>query len=306
MDRVARECPVKAYEHMLPKFRYTLTLTDRERMQFTERPLWIQYPAAKSILDTLQWLLHVPERPRMPNLLLIGEPNNGKTTIIEKFRKDFGQGYVNDDNEPVKPVIVAESPPAADEKSLYISILERFQAPYRPSTPAKELRYETIHLFRACRTRLLIVDEFHSMIAGTPVKQREVMNALKLLCNEIRIPIVGVGTLEARTILNHDPQYRSRFRVEELPLWECDTSFQRLLSSFERILPLKEPSCLQQPELAELLYENSGGNIGNLHRILIECAKAAISSGAEHIHKNLISATLKKNPWLRPVGILAR
>ena len=297
---------MKVHEHILPEFQYALTLTDTERMDFTDQPVWIRHPAAKSVLDTLLWLLRVPKRPRMPNLLLIGESNNGKTTIIEKFRQDFGQGHPNDDNEPVKPVIVAESPPVADEKSLYISILEQFEAPYRRSAPAKELRYETIHLFRACHTRMLIVDEFHSMIAGTPVKQREVMNALKLLCNETRIPIVGVGTLEARTILDRDPQYKSRFRVEELPLWECDMPFQRLLSSFERMLPLKKPSRLQQRELAELLFEKAGGNIGNLHNILKECARAAIRSGDEHIHKALISTTLKKNSWLRPVGILAR
>ena len=293
---------MKVHEHVLPEFRYVLTLTDRERMRFTERPFWIQYPAAKSVLDTLQWLLQVPKRARMPNLLLIGDPNNGKTTILEKFSKDFGQGCVNDDDEPEKPVVVAEAPPVADEKSLYISILERFHAPYRPSAPAKELRYETIHLLRACRTRMLIVDEFHSMIAGTPLKQREVMNALKLLCNEIRIPIIGVGTLEARQILDRDHQYKSRFRVEELPLWQCDIQFQRLLSSFERMLPLKKPSRLQQPQLAELLHENSGGNIGNLHHILTECAKAAIASGDEHIHQALISSTLKKNKWLQPIG----
>lgn len=290
------------YEHILPEFRYALTLTDTKRMEFTERSLWIQYPAAKSVLDTLQWLLQVPERPRMPNLLLIGDSNNGKTTIIEKFIKGFGQGCVNDDDEPERPVIVAESPPAADEKSLYISILERFHPPYRRSAPAKELRYQTIHLLRARRTRMLIVDEFHSMLTGTPVKQREVMNALKLLCNEIRIPIIGVGTLDARTILNQDAQYKSRFRVEELPLWQCDVRFQRLLSSFERMLPLKKPSRLQQRELTELLHEKSGGNLGNLHSILKECAKEAIASGDEHIHQALINSTLKKKEWLLPIG----
>ena len=264
--------------------------------------MWVQYPAAKSILDTLQWLLKVPERPRMPNLLITGKPNNGKTTIIEKFREEFGQGYVNDDSEPVKPVIVAEAPPVADEKSLYISILERFHPPYRRTASAKELRYETIHLFRAYHTRMLIIDEFHSMIAGTALKQREVMNAIKLFCNELRIPIIGVGTSEAETILSHDDQHVSRFRVEELPLWIWDRQFRLLLKSFEKMLPLKKPSDLQQPELAKLLHENSEGNIGNLHQILIECTKAAIRSGDEQIHQALIKSVLKKNQWLKPRG----
>ena len=293
---------MKTCDHILKEFRGALESSDEERMRLAERPMWVRYPAAKSILDTLQWLLQVPKRPRMPNLLITGESNNGKTTIIEKFREEFGQGYINDDSEPVKPLIVAEAPPVADEKSLYISILERFHPPYRRTAPAKELRYETIHLFRACRTRMLIIDEFHSMLAGTALKQREVMNAIKLLCNETRIPIIGVGTHEAQTILNHDPQYKSRFRVEELPLWECDKQFQLLLIAFERMLPLKKPSNLRQEEFRKLLHEKSKGNIGNLHRILIECTKAAITSGDEQIHQALIKSVLKKNRWLQPRG----
>lgn len=30
----------------------------------------------------------------------------------------FGQGYMNEEAEPVKPIIVAEAPPSADEKGL--------------------------------------------------------------------------------------------------------------------------------------------------------------------------------------------
>ena len=49
----------------------------------------------------------MPKRSRMGNLLIIGESNNGKTTLVEQFQDRHGQPFVNDDNEPVKPVIVA-------------------------------------------------------------------------------------------------------------------------------------------------------------------------------------------------------
>ncbi|PKN16981.1 MAG: transposase [Deltaproteobacteria bacterium HGW-Deltaproteobacteria-6] len=287
---------MNTYEHIYPDFRHIMGLPDQERIRFMDQPRWITYTVAQQVMDTLQELLRKPERPRMPNLLIVGDPNNGKTTIVRRFRDLCGKGYVNEDSEPVKPVILAEAPPSADEKGLYISILERFFAPYRPTDPASKMRYQVIHLFRSCHVRMLIIDEFHSLLTGSPIKQREVMNAIKLLCNELAIPIVGVGTREAVRVLHTDPQHASRFDVISLPLWEANKEFQRLMTGFINILPLKKPSQINRPELAMLLHTISDGNIGNVHRLLIECATEAIKSGKEEIDKTIIEG----KSWLRP------
>lgn len=284
------------FEHIHPDFHHIMMLSDKERIDFLDEPRWIGYQTAQQIMDTLQGLLQKPSRPRMPNLLLVGAPNNGKTTIVRRFHDLCGQGYVNEEAEPVKPIILTEAPPSADEKSLYISILERFFAPYRATDPVSKLRYQVIHLFRACHVRMLVIDEFHSLLTGSAVKQREVMNAIKLLCNELAIPIVGVGTPEAVRVLHTDPQHASRFDVMSLPAWELNQDFQRLLAGFEKVLPVKNPSRLHQPELAILLHAISEGNIGNLHRLLVECAKEAITGGKEHINKAIIEG----KAWVRP------
>lgn len=287
---------MSSLEHIHTDFRHIMLLSDQERLEFLDEPRWIGYKTAQQIMETLQGLLHKPQRPRMPNLLLVGDPNNGKTTIVRRFSDLCGQGYVNENADPVKPIILAEAPPSADEKGLYMSILERFFTPYRASDPVSKLRYQVIHLFRACHVRMLIIDEFHSLLTGSAVKQREVMNAIKLLCNELAIPIVGVGTREAVRVLHSDPQHASRFDVLSLPAWELNQDFQRLLAGFEKVLPLKKPSRLHEPELASLLYAISDGNLGNLHRLLVECAKQAVISGKEQIDKSIIDG----KTWIRP------
>ncbi len=48
---------------------------------------WIGYSRATAALERLETLYTWPGKQRMPNLLLIGPTNNGKSMIIEKFRR---------------------------------------------------------------------------------------------------------------------------------------------------------------------------------------------------------------------------
>jgi Bacterial TniB protein len=282
--------------HVHPEFRHVLNLSAKERIEFMGSPRWVGYAAANLIIEKLNDLLATPKRPRMPNLIVVSESNNGKTTIIRNFMAKHGNSFVDEDGATVKPIALVESPPSADEKGFYISILETFYTTYRASDPCAKLRYQVIHLFRSCRVRMLVIDEFHSLLTGSAIKQREVMNAIKLLCNELGIPIVGVGTHDSVRILHMDPQHASRFDVVKLPKWELNKDLLRLLLSFEQILPLKHPSNLSSPETAQKLLLICDGNLGNLHRLLVECARTAIQNGTERITTVEINA----NSWVRP------
>ena len=46
---------------------------------------WVSYARAELALASMEDLLSFPKRTRMPNLLLVGPTNNGKTMIVEKF-----------------------------------------------------------------------------------------------------------------------------------------------------------------------------------------------------------------------------
>ena len=209
----------KQYEYVHEKFRHLVTASNQERIEFLDEPRWVGYVVANKIIDNLVSLMHKPKRPRMLNLLVVGDSNNGKTTLIRHFYDLHGESFVDSQSDGVRPIILAEAPPSANEKELYISLLERFYIPYRATDSIAKLRYQTIHLFREYKVKMLIIDEFHSLLVGTPRQQRQVMNAIKMLCNELQIPIVGVGTRDAIRVLHTDPQHASRFDVAELPTW---------------------------------------------------------------------------------------
>lgn len=78
------------YAHIAPQFREVMVKTDLERLDFLEQSRWIDYPAAQKLRAILDGMLRVPERTRMPNLLLVGPSNSGKTSVVSRFRDTTG------------------------------------------------------------------------------------------------------------------------------------------------------------------------------------------------------------------------
>lgn len=281
------------YSHLNPEFTKLLDLPEKERVQTLYAERWIGYERAQNILEILHDLMARPKKARMQSLLIVGDSNNGKTTLVNHFRDQYPTVFLESDAEndakTYKPVILAQSPTTANEKGLYMSILENFFSPYRPTDTTAKLKYQAVHLMRLCNVKLLVIDEIHNVLSGTAIKQREVMNAIKTLSNELCIPIIGVGIQDAVRVLHTDAQHASRFDVIQLPLWDLDRPFLRLLASFEKILPLKHASDLISKEKATLLHNISGGNLGDLHKLLNICAEDAIKTKAEQITLEIIN-----------------
>ena len=73
--------------HVSEKFREIVHLPDEHRAGFINNHRWIAYPTAKRVIDELNALVTYPRQTRMPSLLIIGKPNNGKSSILEKFEE---------------------------------------------------------------------------------------------------------------------------------------------------------------------------------------------------------------------------
>lgn len=223
--------------HLQEHVRPLVLLSKEKRINYLYSDKWVGYDRAKNIMALLDDVLNQPKRARPQSLLIVGEPNIGKTTIIRKFVERHPQTNIqnrlNEITEVHKHHILIDAPVGADEKRLYIAILEKFLVAFRRTAPAIELRYQVNYLFRKFHIKMLIIDEIHNFLTGTSLKQREVMNVLKNLSNELNLSIVGVGTKEAVQILYSDPQHASRFDVAELTSWGLDNDFRKLLGRVE-------------------------------------------------------------------------
>lgn len=291
---------MKQYDYLAEHVLETIVLSEAERINMLYEDRWIGYQKAITVLNMLTDILKRPRKLRPECLLIVGDSNMGKTTIIHEFAKEYYTNRVDDMDMQLmsltKPVIPIQAPAKANVKDLYINILEHFFVPFRATDPESKLRNQAVHLMRKYETKMLIIDELHNCLSGSARQLQEVMNTLKTLSNELSLNIIGVGTRDASLILHTDAQYASRFEVLDLPLWKLDENFLRLLLSYVRLLPLKKKSNLGSQEIATLLYEISGGNLGDLNRLLVECAKEAILTGKEEITLEIV----KKFKWLKP------
>lgn len=229
LDHLAQECREEA----------TLDSKARIRAALTER--WIGYPRAAFTLERLTNLLHYPPRDRMPCLLLYGATGMGKTKILRKFLRDHPPSFNAKTGINTVPIVAMQMPPEPDEKGLYFQLLQALNAPTRYRHITTQLRQIVRDLLEFTKTRMIVIDEVHSLLAGTYRQQRILLNTLRYLANELRVPLVCAGTLEAKRALLTDQQLADRFEAIELPAWQNDANLTRLLASFQALLPLRSP-----------------------------------------------------------------
>ncbi|EEA8480211.1 TPA: TniB family NTP-binding protein, partial [Escherichia coli] len=111
----------------------------------------------------------------------------------------------------------------------------------------------------------------------------------RFLGNELRIPLVGVGTRDAYLAIRSDDQLENRFEPMMLPVWEANDDCCSLLASFAASLPLRRPSPIATLDMARYLLTRSEGTIGELAHLLMAAAIVAVESGEEAINHRTLS-----------------
>jgi Bacterial TniB protein len=278
------------YPHLQPSARAWADEDDASRVRRIRTDRWIAYARAEAALAAIEDLLSFPKRTRMPNLLLVGPTNNGKTMIVEKFRRAHPPTEAADTPVGVAniPVIRVQMPCGPDERRFFGAILDVLGMEAWRSDTVAARQDAAVCLMRKTGVRLLIIDELHNVLSGAPTQQRRLLNLLRWIGNELQIPLVGVGTAEALRAIRSDDQLVNRF--EPLPLlpWAEDDAYLRLLSTLEAVLPLRRPSGLARPALAGRIFALSEGVLGEIVAVVTRAAVRAVMLGVEAITPKLL------------------
>lgn len=234
------------YPHLSKPAIKKLELPDTERILAIKEGTWITYPRAKQVLEQMEDLFDHPRIDRMPNMLLVGPSNNGKTQILHHFENNHKPDPNPNGEYTIVPVLFVEAPGKPDIGAFYSKILEALWQPYSIRAKDSDKEREVKKVLRSIQLKVLMIDEIQHIIAGGQVKQREFRNSLKSLGNELQISIICAGVEEAFNAFNTDAQLSNRFEPEFLPKWKMDNEYGDLLESFERSLPLRKPSDLRK------------------------------------------------------------
>ena len=286
------------YPHLHPSARAWADEDAASRIRRVRTDRWIGYARAEAALAALDDVLSFPKRTRMPNLLIVGQTNNGKTMIVEKFRRSHPLSAATDTNDGVAcvPVLKIQMPSGPDERRFFGAILEELGMGQWPRDNLAARQSDAVRLMRLTDVRMLIIDELHNILSGSRTQQRRLLNLLRWLGNELQIPLVGVGTAEALPAIRSDDQLANRFEGVPLPLWTEGPEYLRLLSTLEALLPLRKPSGLAGPVLAGTIFTRSEGVLGEIVAIVIRAAVEAISSGTEAITPRIIERSRFTSP----------
>jgi hypothetical protein len=213
----------------------------------------------------------------------------GKTRIIERFLRENDSHFDEVRGTTRLPVVALQMPPTPHERDVYEELLVTMEAVLPVGLSSTSLRQRVRVMARQLEVRMLVIDEIHAMLSGTFREQRIFLNCLRFLANDLHLPLVCVGTNEAKQALMTDQQLADRFEARELPAWRDDTSFHQLLASFGSTLPLRQASALLEARMRKRILHLTEGVTVRVCRLLEEAAVQAIASGGERIELETLS-----------------
>ena len=288
-------------EHLSDKARSLINASNDEKIFYINTDRWIGYPRSQEVLNSLEDLMCYPKTDRMPNLLIVGDSNNGKTKILKQFLKRYPFDIDEDTALNIQPVVMVSAPSKPDENSFYIRMLQELHTPYVKNESASVKRERIIRVLKKRQTRMLIIDEIQHLIAGSLNAQRNLLNAIKDLSNTLQIPIVGAGIEDAFNAIQVDSQLANRFQLEVLPRWKINTlddtkNFARLIASIEQSLILPEASYLYKKPYLEKIHYLSEGLIGEVFQILRKLAIFSIKNDQTCINEDTFDSVTLSTP----------
>lgn len=76
-----------------------------------------------------------------------------------------------------------------------------------------------------------------------------------------------------------------------LPRWQAGKEYETLLASFVKVLPLRERSELNKPNISQYILDKTEGILGEISTLLRRAAKKALLRGEEKIDETILEAT---------------
>jgi len=196
----------------------------------------------------------------------------------------------------VMPVVYVQAPPDGKAGALYSDILEAVSAPCTPTWQILRKQHQAMLMLTKLKTRILIVDELHHMLAGNIHDRSVFMNVLKHLSSELQICIVGIGTKEVLRAMHVDEQFASRFEPYRIERWEPDEEYLRFLVQICRHAKFTGTTKLKGKAFVRRIHTLSKGLTGETWKLMCKLIEFAETNDFDQLDIDLVD----KIDWIMP------
>lgn len=264
---------------------------DRARVLFLSGGIVIETPtlaqAKKVLMDCFND--NIGRNSGHTGLMLNGDSTLGKTTTAKALMQYVYSAYKRqnpgfDPNETV-PVVYIEVPAGSTGKLLVKTFANFFGMTVRSGESMASIRTRLTDLITAAGTQLIVVDELQNLASKT-AGNGESVDLLKSLHNDLPCTFVYAGIdLTSGTLLGGPRGGQLAARFDILPMTRFNLSkpedrkmWRKLISAFEKKLPLRHHEIGSLVDMRDYLFERTNGSIGSLARLITGSAIETITN----------------------------
>ncbi|PEL35488.1 transposase [Bacillus toyonensis] len=247
-------------------------------------------------------------RATASSFTLMGFSGIGKSTAIERILSLYPQLIIH--RHPINTIQVVwlklNCPHDGSLKSLCQSFFEKIDQLI--GTNYLERYGKTSNSISSMVTRMgqisrlhcvgaLIIDEIQHLLATKGVASEKMMNFFVTLINEIGIPVMLIGTMRARTLLQKDFRQARRGSGQGDMVWQQINNkedWEVLITSMWDYQWTKKYVELDQ-DLIDIIYEESQGIVDIAVKLFVLAQGRAIETGIEKISVELIKKVNKED-----------
>jgi type II secretory pathway predicted ATPase ExeA len=287
---------MNALDHLDPAMQPLLDLPQAERAGRMLVDRFISHGRVAPILDHVEFLRLQPQQTRAAGLVVSGRPGSGKTMLARAVVRRCPPKAAEGGQTATWPALSINMTGAREAKTLYNRILSQLEVPDPGRYAGSDRERMVLKVCRAAGVRLLIVDEIQDILTSTARQQRIALDTIKFLMNELSLPILALGTGQAREAMQVDEHLNARFTYRDLPIWKQDQHLTTFLDALERVLPLREPSHLSSLPMSSTILRHSEGVLDVIVRLVTHAAAHAVEQGKEAVTPALIELAFNVPP----------
>lgn len=250
------------------------------------RRCFVQFTQAQRLLEHLESMLQQDTTAEeADNLLLLGQSGVGKSRLLKKFCARHPAIKHEDFTEV--PVLYTGVPSKSSIDNLASAMLLALGSPFWNRGKTKELTHQLITLLKACKVKMIILDEVNHLVDKGGIKTHHLIaDWLKELSDSVHIPFVFAGIPRANRLLEANDQLRSRFReVVSMDPFNIGTDqalaeFREVLKSFEKLIPSTLEVSVSNVPMASRMCFATGGRLRDIRRLMVRVVELTCEEGA--------------------------